>query len=157
MSVSKETKQAVLKAASFCCHYCSEDAATVDHKVPLIAGGSDARANLVAACEPCNTAKGSMPYDLFFCYIRRFGRPEHPRKWYQSTNWYIEGAISKILVNVDLDRALEIVLVKFSKGDPIVALSKIRRCNTAYGLKVDLATLETLCRDVPAFARGFTA
>lgn len=41
-SLNKERKAAVLAADDFCCHYCSQEAATVDHKVPLAAGGANA-------------------------------------------------------------------------------------------------------------------
>lgn len=34
---------------------------TIDHVVPRSRGGTDALANLVLACEPCNKAKGSRP------------------------------------------------------------------------------------------------
>lgn len=35
--------------------------ATVDHIVPLSAGGTNDRTNLAAACERCNAEKSSMP------------------------------------------------------------------------------------------------
>ena len=146
MSVPKELKQAVILAANSCCHYCSDLATTVDHKVSLAAGGGNSRGNLVAACEPCNAAKATMPYDLFFRYTRRFGRPEYARSWRQKTNWYADGAIAKILVNVDLERALKLVLEKFADGDPRVALTKIRRSSTAHGLQVDIHEVEALCQ-----------
>jgi 5-methylcytosine-specific restriction endonuclease McrA len=38
---------------------------TLDHVVPLSAGGKNARANVVAACIACNQEKGSMPADEF--------------------------------------------------------------------------------------------
>jgi 5-methylcytosine-specific restriction endonuclease McrA len=42
------------------CFYCdSELADTVDHIVPLSAGGTDDRSNLVSACWPCNELKGT--------------------------------------------------------------------------------------------------
>ncbi len=148
MSVPKETKQAIILAANSCCHYCSELATTVDHKVSLAAGGDNSRGNLLAACEPCNAAKGTMPYDLFFRYTRRFGRPERARTWRQKTNWYADGAIAKILVNVDLERAVELVLEKFADGEIGVALIKIRRSSRAHGLKIDVDNLVAICQDM---------
>lgn len=34
--------------------------ATIDHVVPISAGGRNERSNVVASCGPCNTAKGNM-------------------------------------------------------------------------------------------------
>jgi len=147
MSVPKEMKQAVILAANSCCHFCSGLATTVDHKVSLAAGGNDSRKNLLAACEPCNTAKGTMPYELFYRYTRRFGRPGRARNWRQNTNWYVDGAIAKIVVNVDLERAVQLVLEKFADGDLGVALAKIRRSRTAHELNIDTDELEAICRD----------
>lgn len=39
--------------------------ATLDHVVPLAAGGRNDAGNIVAACLECNTAKGSMTLDEF--------------------------------------------------------------------------------------------
>lgn len=42
------------------CHYCGEpDAGTVDHVVPVAAGGDNSPANLVPACGRCNYSKGA--------------------------------------------------------------------------------------------------
>lgn len=157
MSVSKEMKEAVILAANSCCHFCSRLATTVDHKISLAAGGKNARDNLLAACEPCNVAKGTMPYDLFFRYTRRFGRPECARYWRQNTNWYADGAIAKILNNVDLKRAVKLVLEKFSDGDLRVALTKIRRASTAHKSKIDIDELGAICQgmspEMPSNAR----
>lgn len=48
---------------------------TIDHVVPRSKGGSNCRDNLVAACHQCNTARGSLPHDIFARYVRRFGPP----------------------------------------------------------------------------------
>lgn len=148
MSLPKETKQAVILAANYSCHYCSGLATTVDHRVSLAAGGDNSRGNLLAACEPCNAAKGTMPYDLFFRYTRRFGRPERGLSWRQKTNWYVDGAIAKILVNVGLERAVKIVLEKFADGDLRVALTKIKRSKTAHGLQLNIHVVEALYQAV---------
>lgn len=59
------------------CHYClaplrkkpirAEEhlRATIDHVVPLSAGGKNCRGNVVAACQSCNQAKGSMSVEEF--------------------------------------------------------------------------------------------
>ena len=41
------------------CHYCGKPARTVDHVLPVAAGGTDDPSNLVAACRRCNARKGS--------------------------------------------------------------------------------------------------
>jgi 5-methylcytosine-specific restriction endonuclease McrA len=52
-----------LKQQGGVCHYCrkplAEDAATLDHVVPLSKGGYDHWENVVAACGPCNQRKGA--------------------------------------------------------------------------------------------------
>jgi 5-methylcytosine-specific restriction endonuclease McrA len=53
------------------CHYCekrfSAKELTLDHIVPLARGGSSQPGNLVAACRPCNQAKGlETPVDSLF-------------------------------------------------------------------------------------------
>ena len=49
--------------------------ATLDHVEPLARGGADSEANTVAACEPCNKAKGALSAQLFryspFCLARK--------------------------------------------------------------------------------------
>jgi 5-methylcytosine-specific restriction endonuclease McrA len=47
------------------CHYCGQPAFTMDHKIPKVRGGSNARSNLLLACAPCNRLKGDMSYDQF--------------------------------------------------------------------------------------------
>lgn len=43
----------------------TKTAATRDHIIPKIAGGSDQISNLVLACNECNNERGSMPVDVF--------------------------------------------------------------------------------------------
>ena len=52
---------AVLLRDEFACRYCGEVTLTptVDHQVPMCAGGTDDMSNLVCACHPCNASKGS--------------------------------------------------------------------------------------------------
>lgn len=47
-----------------CCHYCGkplklEGEWHIEHQMPQALGGTDAAVNLVAACAPCNLAKGA--------------------------------------------------------------------------------------------------
>ena len=39
------------------CAYCGELATAIDHVRPFSKGGATERSNLVAACQPCNSAK----------------------------------------------------------------------------------------------------
>lgn len=43
------------------CYYCNRVSRqlTRDHRVPLSKGGTDSIANIVAACRPCNSRKGT--------------------------------------------------------------------------------------------------
>jgi 5-methylcytosine-specific restriction protein A len=52
------------------CRYCqrvvARDLLTIDHMVPLSAGGLDIPENLALACHPCNQSKGSgIAIDLY--------------------------------------------------------------------------------------------
>lgn len=58
------------------CHYCKiicrlsfsnefKNSATIDHKIPRSKGGTNARENLVIACNGCNNLKGSRSYESF--------------------------------------------------------------------------------------------
>lgn len=59
-SLSWEAKRgAVLAQALFVCEICHDaEAVEVDHIWPKVAGGTDDRSNLRAACRPCNAKKG---------------------------------------------------------------------------------------------------
>jgi len=56
--------QAILEAQAtgWRCWWCgtplTEDTITADHVVPMHAGGSDRRPNIVPACAPCNNLRG---------------------------------------------------------------------------------------------------
>lgn len=59
MAVTKEMRQAVLRAHGHQCFYCGKgDADTVDHIIPVVMRGPDGLENLIAACGFCNSAKG---------------------------------------------------------------------------------------------------
>lgn len=65
MAVSKRLRFEILRRDDFRCRYCGLKAEAaelrVDHVIPVALGGSDEPANLVTACEPCNTGKSSVP------------------------------------------------------------------------------------------------
>lgn len=55
------------------CVFCGASATTVDHKLALSKGGDHSQKNLAPACVSCNQAKGSLDFDLFLRYSKRFG------------------------------------------------------------------------------------
>jgi len=71
----------LLMLQKYKCYYCGEEInhaasndqmrASIDHVVPLMAGGKNELANKVASCQKCNTAKGCLPVDKF----TRIARP----------------------------------------------------------------------------------
>ncbi len=71
--LSKSRKQKVWYRDNFTCHYCGKKVhsetypgrATVDHKKPLVKGGTNDFDNLVTACEKCNSKKGELDYENF--------------------------------------------------------------------------------------------
>lgn len=65
MAVSKRLRFEILRRDNHTCRYCGAKGPDiplrVDHVTPQALGGSDDPANLVTACEPCNTGKSSVP------------------------------------------------------------------------------------------------
>jgi hypothetical protein len=58
-------RERVLARDSYRCVYCGEwfpePQLTLDHVEPRMRGGDQSEGNLVTACRPCNTLKGSAP------------------------------------------------------------------------------------------------
>lgn len=65
------------------CHYCgkritltrhrdlsSDRRASIDHRIPLVGGGTETFENTVMACQACNSRKGSMSYESFVAAAR---------------------------------------------------------------------------------------
>lgn len=52
-------RRQVLADAGGICEWCGAPASEVDHLVPVKLGGTDARANLLAACRTCNRSRGA--------------------------------------------------------------------------------------------------
>lgn len=52
------SKANLLRRDRYRCGYCNGRATTADHVVPRYQGGPTTWSNMVAACEPCNFAKG---------------------------------------------------------------------------------------------------
>ncbi|HVA07219.1 MAG TPA: HNH endonuclease [Acidimicrobiales bacterium] len=67
MAISRRLRFEILRRDGHTCRYCGAMAPdvplTVDHVIPTALGGSDEPSNLVAACQPCNAGKSSMPAD----------------------------------------------------------------------------------------------
>lgn len=57
-------RAAVLKRDG-CCQYCGGEPETIDHVVPLDAGGLHDMGNLVASCLSCNSSKGAQSLEQF--------------------------------------------------------------------------------------------
>ena len=62
----KKRRLQVLARDQWSCFYCQMPASTVDHVIPIIAGGDPiAYENLVACCASCNSKKGSRSEGAF--------------------------------------------------------------------------------------------
>lgn len=65
----KSFRDAMVVAHGCTCVYCGDRAegeeASIDHVVPVAAGGTDDLPNLVLACRPCNYGKGSRSLQEF--------------------------------------------------------------------------------------------
>lgn len=63
-NISRPTILALMQRDGPCCVYCptelTVDTATVDHIVPVTAGGPDSVINKALSCEPCNVAGGAL-------------------------------------------------------------------------------------------------
>lgn len=62
----QRVRKLVLERDYFTCHYCSQEATTVDHLIPISKGGTDEASNMVAACVKCNSGKRDRMTPTFF-------------------------------------------------------------------------------------------
>ena len=62
----RRTRQKVLMRDYYTCHYCGQEANTVDHIIPISKGGTDEEFNMVAACVKCNSGKRDRIAPAFF-------------------------------------------------------------------------------------------
>lgn len=90
LSTFRQNKlMALIERNGSLCHYCAKtvklrasstqhkmDDATLDHKIPKAAGGTNADENLLLACRECNEAKEDRSYDDFLARPWRL----YPRK-----------------------------------------------------------------------------
>ena len=73
--VPRKTKDAVFKRDKYVCQYCGihcysswlrdSKAVTVDHIVPVTAGGMSKKENLITCCRSCNSIKGNRRFSTF--------------------------------------------------------------------------------------------
>ena len=62
----KKRRLEVLARDQWSCFYCQQPATTVDHVIPIIAGGDPlSYENLVSCCVKCNSSKGSRSEGVF--------------------------------------------------------------------------------------------
>jgi 5-methylcytosine-specific restriction endonuclease McrA len=62
----QRVRKLVLERDYFTCHYCGQEANTVDHLIPISKGGTDEATNMVAACIKCNSGKRDRMTPTFF-------------------------------------------------------------------------------------------
>lgn len=71
--VTLEEWLAILRQHNFRCVYCdvvlTKDNRSMDHKIPLVRGGTNEIANLVPACFICNVRKNRKTYDEYMAQI----------------------------------------------------------------------------------------
>jgi 5-methylcytosine-specific restriction endonuclease McrA len=73
-------KNKILQETNYRCIYCNNIATTLDHIIPKWGGGNSLQSNLVAACQTCNTSKGT----------------NHWRVWYKKQSFYNEESANYI-------------------------------------------------------------
>jgi len=71
----QRVRSEVLRRDYHTCHYCGQEANTVDHLIPISKGGTDESTNMVACCTRCNSAKRDRMGGSFF---ERVSRPTTP-------------------------------------------------------------------------------
>jgi 5-methylcytosine-specific restriction endonuclease McrA len=66
-TLARSEWRAILSRAKGRCYWCKKKCKrlTMDHVIPLCKGGLHVKENVVAACRPCNSAKGSRRITLF--------------------------------------------------------------------------------------------
>jgi 5-methylcytosine-specific restriction endonuclease McrA len=73
--ITAATYRAVFAKSDGTCCYCSVaitlKTCSIDHKFPIILGGTNARRNLQAICLPCNVRKGGKTHREFATWLRK--------------------------------------------------------------------------------------
>lgn len=65
-SYYQRIRKQVLERDYYTCHYCGQEANTIDHLVPISKNGTDEAFNCVAACTKCNSSKRDRMTPSFF-------------------------------------------------------------------------------------------
>lgn len=64
-NVSYAKRMRVYERDGHKCRYCgTPERLTIDHIIPIVAGGSNQESNLQTLCEPCNWEKGGCTKDV---------------------------------------------------------------------------------------------
>lgn len=74
------TRRNILQRDNFTCQYCGKTSGklTIDHIIPKERRGEDKWENLVAACSPCNLAKGNLTLDE--AGMKLLNKPHRPNR-----------------------------------------------------------------------------
>jgi len=73
-SIGQEVQWRIYRRAGFKCGFCgNERPLTIDHKIPVEAGGTDEESNLEACCRPCNKEKANMSWEAWVEIMKRRG------------------------------------------------------------------------------------
>jgi hypothetical protein len=84
--VDRVTAQLVVELAKGRCFYCNEYTTRghVDHRTPVVQGGSNEQSNLVYACVRCNQSKHAKNGVEFYLYRQELGYPisQQFRQWW---------------------------------------------------------------------------
>ena len=100
------------------CAFCdgipiADESLTLDHVKPKSAGGEDLTSNLIPACQPCNTDKGSIEWTTWF-RAQPFYTPMREleiKSWMEQgrrgdSNEHWETAINEMSLNVTLEETI---------------------------------------------------
>ena len=72
--IRRSTRLAIYHRDGFACRYCGDESAlTLDHVVPVSAGGSNQPRNLATACVRCNSSKQDITTRKWYARLRSWG------------------------------------------------------------------------------------
>jgi 5-methylcytosine-specific restriction endonuclease McrA len=72
--IKQDKRKAIYQRDDLQCIYCqSQKSLTIDHLLPQQMGGNNNTKNLVTACKPCNSSKGSKTIRQYFYELRISG------------------------------------------------------------------------------------
>lgn len=62
---SKKNYKKILKSDNYICQYCLESGDSIDHVLPVTAGGDNRMSNLVCCCGRCNSIASNLVFPSF--------------------------------------------------------------------------------------------